>query len=92
MRIEFEDLQIGDEIIFPSLRDLRMVRIVNKPKLGKNRWHRSIRCEADVEMGKFNQSIWTSLSNNYKKRVSVDLAGKDIWLVKRNGEYINEQV
>jgi len=101
MKVEIEDLQLGDEIIISSLSNLRMLKIVG-PCNVKNKWNASVRCEADVEnkmvdrnkwdyksqqsiLYQSKSTVWKSLSDDYKKRVTINLGGRDIWLIKRNG-------
>ena len=106
MKIEYEDLEAGDEIIVASGSNLRLLKVIEAPDVNLTEWRRKIRCKADIEIEKVirkkwdhktgnytpynsTRTVWKSCSDDYKKRKTVYVGGKDMWLVKRRGQLID---
>jgi hypothetical protein len=99
MKVKVEDLQVGDEIIISNWSDLRYLKIVKAPKLtGALHYHTkaplygAAKCLVHSEPATYynghvyNKKVFSDKDLN--TIVYKDLYGRDIWLVKRNDEFI----
>lgn len=99
MKIEVKDLQEGDEIIISNWSGLRYLKVLKAPKLtGVLHYHTKAPLYGAVKCLVHSESKTSYMGNTYDAKVFSnqdlntiiykDLYGRDIWLVKRNNEFI----
>lgn len=97
MRIEVQDLRIGDEVIVSRFSDLRYLKVLGNPKPKKQQHqyrqiiqYSAIKCSTGV-IPRTVQTTWNPNSpcatpEHHTEIIYVDFNYKDIWLVKREVE------
>ena len=97
MKVEVKDLKIGDEVILPAGRGFRFLKVLKEPEprsVGST--YKSVRCSANIEIHSNNYTYtwkeWHKTFEGHNTRISVDMNYKDVWLVKRDGEYVNGRI
>ena len=88
MEIKIEDLKIGDEILICCQTAFKRLRVKTLPTKNKDGyWKRikfDIRNENIVNKGKPGAWANYNFSNpDYNDTFSMDLSGRDIWLINR---------
>ena len=99
MKIQVKDLKEGDEIIISNWSDLRYLKVLKAPKLTgvlhyytKAPLYGAVKCSVHSEpkVG-FSGNTYDAKVFSDKELNTIiykDLQGRDIWLVKRNNEFI----
>ena len=106
MKVEVKDLKIGDEVILPAGRGFRFLKVLKEPEprsVGST--YKSVRCSANIEVHSntskrrwdqtdytYTWKEWHKTFEGHNTRISVDMNYKDVWLVKRDGEYVNGRI
>jgi hypothetical protein len=100
MKVEVKDLKKGDEIIISNYSELRYLKLLKAPQLSgilnyytKVPLHKPLKCLVHAEMATSPFSRKSAMVKKFDDKdlntiMYKDLEGRDIWLVKRNDEFI----
>jgi hypothetical protein len=79
------DLEIGDEIIVPSMNDFKYLKILQMPRLDSRGYYKKVKCSIrNEEKGTKRWADYRCTALNHNDTIYMDLECKQIWMVKKN--------
>jgi hypothetical protein len=85
--IKIEDLQIGDEILTPSLNTFKRLKIIRLPSKNKYSIWKSTKCSIRNDNVNNNSNNYARYNcrndKDFNDTIMINLSWRDLWLVKR---------
>lgn len=83
MIVTIDTLDIGDEILCSSLNTFKRLKLIRKPVKNKDGYWKSVKCKIRNNNLDKKYSAFDCTNEEYNDTISIDIAYKTIWLIKK---------
>lgn len=94
MEILAHELKKGDEIIISRFSDVIYLKILSDARVNKDGSIKSFKCSYradEMSYGKFTRDVMRCTPEGHNRTRWYNLNGRLLWLVKRDGEFVNDE-
>lgn len=83
MIVTIDNLDIGDEILCPSLNTFKRLKLIRKPVKNKDGYWKAVKCQIRNNNLNGKYSEFDCTDEEYNDTINIEIAYKTIWLIKK---------